>query len=219
MITFLAQYLATFTISFFFFWPNVWWNQQWKHGALTTGPSGNSLHRTIQSMGFSRPEYWNGWHCPYPGDLPTPGIELGSPALQADSLPAEPQRKPILFNRYIIFHSKCIDLPRLINHLLLMREVVVSVLFTVITLQWTWTCNGQVSLVGAGAGWMSRRGKSTGVAEGARAQGCTQAPGCCWLAGLWGRLAILDPSFVSGETEVLLGTLLTDEKRVLSAQH
>ena len=44
-------------------------------------------------MEFSRPEYWSGQ--PFPsGDLPNPGIELGSPALQADSLPAEPQRKP-----------------------------------------------------------------------------------------------------------------------------
>ena len=32
--------------------------------------------------------------CPSPGDLPDPGIELGSPALQVDSLPAEPQGKP-----------------------------------------------------------------------------------------------------------------------------
>ena len=29
-------------------------------------------------------------------DLPNPGIELGSPALQADSLPAEPPGKPVL---------------------------------------------------------------------------------------------------------------------------
>ena len=31
---------------------------------------------------------------PSPGDLPDPGIELGSPALQADSLPPDPQGKP-----------------------------------------------------------------------------------------------------------------------------
>ena len=31
---------------------------------------------------------------PSPGDLPNPGIELRSPTLQADSLPAEPQGKP-----------------------------------------------------------------------------------------------------------------------------
>ena len=40
-------------------------------------------------MGFSRPEYWNGQPFPSPGDLPSPGIELRFPALQADSLPAE----------------------------------------------------------------------------------------------------------------------------------
>ena len=37
-------------------------------------------------MEFSRPEYWS--------DLPNPGMESRSPALQADSLPAEPQGKP-----------------------------------------------------------------------------------------------------------------------------
>ena len=45
-------------------------------------------------MEFSRPEYWSGKPFPSPGDLPNPGIEPRSPALQADSLPAEPQGKP-----------------------------------------------------------------------------------------------------------------------------
>ena len=49
---------------------------------------------TIQSMEFSRPEYWSGYPFPSPGDLPSLGIELRSPALQVDSLPAEPQGKP-----------------------------------------------------------------------------------------------------------------------------
>ena len=39
------------------------------------------------SMGFSRQEYWSGLPFPTPGDLPDPGIKLGSPALQDDSLP------------------------------------------------------------------------------------------------------------------------------------
>ena len=39
------------------------------------------------TMGFSRQEYWNGFPCPPPGDLPNPGIEPEAPALQADSLP------------------------------------------------------------------------------------------------------------------------------------
>ena len=42
------------------------------------------------SMEFSRREYWNGLPFPSPGDLPDPGIEHGSPALQADSLLSEP---------------------------------------------------------------------------------------------------------------------------------
>ena len=45
-------------------------------------------------MEFSRPEYCNGQPYPSPGDLPYPEIEPRSPALQANSLPAEPQGKP-----------------------------------------------------------------------------------------------------------------------------
>ena len=44
------------------------------------------------SMGFSRQEYWSGLPFPSPGNLPNPGIEPGSPALQADSLPTELQK-------------------------------------------------------------------------------------------------------------------------------
>ena len=40
-------------------------------------------------------EYWSGYPIPFPADLPNPGIELGSPTLQADSLPSELWRKPI----------------------------------------------------------------------------------------------------------------------------
>ena len=45
-------------------------------------------------MEFSRPEYWSGYPFPSPGDLPNPGIEPRSPALQEDSLPAEPPGEP-----------------------------------------------------------------------------------------------------------------------------
>ena len=48
------------------------------------------------SMGFSRQAFWRGLPCPPPGDLPSPGIESGSPALQADSLPSEPLGKPVV---------------------------------------------------------------------------------------------------------------------------
>ena len=49
---------------------------------------------STQSMGFSRPEHWSGEPFPSPGDLPNPGIKPRSPALQADSLPAELPGKP-----------------------------------------------------------------------------------------------------------------------------
>ena len=41
-------------------------------------------------MEFSRQEYWSGLPFHSPRDCPNPGIELGSPTLQADSLPTEP---------------------------------------------------------------------------------------------------------------------------------
>ena len=49
------------------------------------------------SMGFSRQECWSGLPFPSSRDLLDPGIEPGSPALQADALPSEPSGKPILY--------------------------------------------------------------------------------------------------------------------------
>ena len=46
------------------------------------------------SMEFSRQEYWSGFPFPSPGDLPDPGIEPRSPALQADALLSELLGKP-----------------------------------------------------------------------------------------------------------------------------
>ena len=45
------------------------------------------------SMGFFRQEYWSGLPFLSPGDLPDPGIEPGSPALEADALTSEPPGK------------------------------------------------------------------------------------------------------------------------------
>ena len=39
-------------------------------------------------MEFSKQEYWSGLPFPSSGDLPDPGIEPGSPSLQADLLGA-----------------------------------------------------------------------------------------------------------------------------------
>ena len=46
------------------------------------------------SMGFSRQGYWSGLPFPSPGDPLNPGIEPGSPTLQADTIPSEAPRKP-----------------------------------------------------------------------------------------------------------------------------
>ena len=54
-----------------------------------------------QSMEFSKQEYWSGLSFPPPGDLPDPGIEPGSPALQANALPSEPPGKQGIRNMYV----------------------------------------------------------------------------------------------------------------------
>ena len=57
-------------------------------------PHGLQHARLLCSWGFSRQEYWSELACPPPGDLPNPGIEHRSPALQAYCLPAELPGKP-----------------------------------------------------------------------------------------------------------------------------
>ena len=48
---------------------------------------GPSVHGILQAR------YWSGLPFPFPGGLPNPGIEPGSPALQADSFWSEPPGK------------------------------------------------------------------------------------------------------------------------------
>ena len=54
---------------------------------------GLQLTRPLYPWGFSRQEYWSGLPFLSPGDLPDPGIEPVSPALQADSLLSESPRE------------------------------------------------------------------------------------------------------------------------------
>jgi len=69
-------------------------------------------------MEFSRPEHWSGQPLPSPGDLPSPGIKLGSPALQADSLPTElsglPLGRPKL--KFCPFHPGLMTVKAKIKH-------------------------------------------------------------------------------------------------------
>ena len=50
-------------------------------------------HQAHLSMGFPKQEYWSGLPFPSPWDRLNSGIELVSPALQAESLPTEPPGK------------------------------------------------------------------------------------------------------------------------------
>ena len=59
------------------------------------------------SLEFSRQEYWRGLPCSSPGDLPNPGIEPGSPALQADSLPSEPPGKSLIHIYHNLYPFVC----------------------------------------------------------------------------------------------------------------
>ena len=56
-------------------------------------------HQALLSMGFSRQDYWSGLPFPSPGDLPDPGIEPRSPALEADALTSEPPGRQWMWQR------------------------------------------------------------------------------------------------------------------------
>ena len=76
-------------------------------------------HQGPQFMGFSRQEYRQVLPFPSPGDRPDPGTEPRSPALQANSLLSEPQKKPFFS---FIFSSSTIAsfiLPRHSHHFLI----------------------------------------------------------------------------------------------------
>ena len=67
------------------------------HSCPTLQPHGLQPTRLLWPWGFSWQKYWSGLPCPPPGDLPNPGIEPRSPALQMDSLPSEPLGKSHCF--------------------------------------------------------------------------------------------------------------------------
>ena len=62
-------------------------------------------YQASPSMVFSRQEYWSRLPFPSPVDLPDPGIEPRSPALQADTLTSELPGKPILPPRKVHVQS------------------------------------------------------------------------------------------------------------------
>ena len=67
---------------------------------MDCSPPGSSVHGILQAR------MWSGLLFPSAGDLPNPGIELRSSALQADSLPTELSGKPIERQKVIISERK-----------------------------------------------------------------------------------------------------------------
>ena len=66
-----------------------------------------AAHEAPPSLGFSRQEHWSGLPFPSLGNLPDPGIEPRSPALQTDSLPSElpgkPQMKGLSISKVLLY--------------------------------------------------------------------------------------------------------------------
>ena len=63
------------------------------HSVLSPSLQPHGAHQAPLSMGLFRQEYWSGLPLPCLGDLPSPGVEPGPPALQRDFLPVEPPGK------------------------------------------------------------------------------------------------------------------------------
>ena len=69
--------------------------------SVSLQPHGLQPTRLLRPWDFPGKNAGVDCHFLHPGDLPDPGIEPGSPALQADSLPSEPPGKPTYICRYI----------------------------------------------------------------------------------------------------------------------
>ena len=76
------------------------WTKGWKSESVSCSAVSDSVtpwtvaHQAPLRMEFFRQKYWSELPFSSPGDLSYPGIEPGSPALQADSLLSEPPEKP-----------------------------------------------------------------------------------------------------------------------------
>ena len=82
---------------------------------------GSSVH------GIYQQKYWSELPFPPPGDMLDPGIEPGSLALQADSLPSEPQGKPT-FSHITKSLDIYLNLSLYLTFLVLRMSVVISIL-------------------------------------------------------------------------------------------
>ena len=90
------KFQMLFTRQCLVFW---WWG--FRQSCMTLATPWTVACQVPLSVRFSRQEYWRGLPFPPPGDLPNPGIEPWSPALQVDSLPTEPPGKPFWCSRLL----------------------------------------------------------------------------------------------------------------------
>ena len=81
-------------------------------------------HQALLSMGFSRQEYWSGLPFPSSGDLPDPGFEPRSPALQADALTSEPPGKPI--TEYLKQKNKSVNW-KITSHIVIIHFLCITI--------------------------------------------------------------------------------------------
>ena len=97
-------------------WPNSWKSPsevKWSCSVVSGSLQPHGLYVAYQdspSTGFSRQEYWSGLPFPSPGDLPNPGIEPRSPALEAGALTSEPPGT--VTRRVPSAKSKRLDIPQ-----------------------------------------------------------------------------------------------------------
>ena len=92
----------------------ILWMNEWSCSVVSDSAAPWTVAYQALSMGFSRQEYWSGLPFPSPRNLPDPGIEPGSPALQADALPSKPPEKSFIsFRRSVFFSCKVSEWPQL----------------------------------------------------------------------------------------------------------
>ena len=85
---------------------------------LTLGDPVDCSPPGSSSVGLSRQECWSGWPFPSPGDLPDPGMEPRSPALQADSSLSEPPIKNVFLKKWqgVPLHCSVLTWPQILSH-------------------------------------------------------------------------------------------------------
>ena len=91
----------------------VKWSEVAQSCPTLCDPMDSGLHQAPPSMGFSRQEYWSGLPFPSPGNLPDPGIEPRSTALETDTLSSEPPVKSSEFSEFSLSNrtsSRVLDL-------------------------------------------------------------------------------------------------------------